>query len=546
MSTPSYVHGASNVALLGETIGQNLRRTVERYSTSEALVVRHQNYRATYAELWDQTTQAARGLLARGIQKGDRVGIWSPNRAEWVVLQYASARIGAILVNINPAYKTAELSYVLQQSGISLLLLAKAFRTSDYVGMLDEVRHACPDLRKSIVLDDEWASLLADASRVSEDDLSSIENSLQFDDAINIQYTSGTTGFPKGATLSHHNILNNGFFVGEALHLSERDRVCIPVPFYHCFGMVLGNLACTTHASCMVIPGESYEPLAVMETVQAERCTALYGVPTMFIGELDHPRFADFDFSSLRTGIMAGSPCPVEVMRKVQSQMHMPEVTICYGMTETAPVSTQSATDDPLEKRVSTVGRIHPHVEIKIVDASNGEIVPRGERGELCTRGYSVMLGYWNNPEATSQAIDTARWMHTGDLATLDDEGYVNIVGRIKDMIIRGGENIFPREVEEFLYGHPDVSDVQVIGVPSERYGEEVMAWIKLRDGAVASEEALTAFCRGKIATYKIPRYWKFVDGFPMTVTGKIQKFKMRETAVSELGLEKAAAVATA
>jgi fatty-acyl-CoA synthase len=546
MSAPSYVHGASPVALLGETIGQNLRRTVERFGTSEALVVRHQNYRATYAQLWDQTTRAARGLLARGIQKGDRVGIWSPNRAEWVVLQYASARIGAILVNINPAYKTAELSYVLQQSGISLLLLAKAFRTADYVGMLDEVRDACPALRQSLVLDDDWDALLADASRVSEDELSSIENSLQFDDAINIQYTSGTTGFPKGATLSHHNILNNGFFIGEALRYCERDRVCIPVPFYHCFGMVLGNLACTTHASCMVIPGESYEPLVVMQTVQAERCTALYGVPTMFIGELDHPRFADFDFSTLRTGIMAGSPCPVEVMRKVQSQMHMPEMTICYGMTETAPVSTQSATDDPLEKRVSTVGRIHPHVEIKIVDPSNGEVVPRGERGELCTRGYSVMLGYWNNPEATSQAIDAARWMHTGDLATMDDDGYLNIVGRIKDMIIRGGENIYPREIEEFLYGHPDVSDVQVIGVPSERYGEEVMAWIKLRDGAVPSEEALTAFCRGKIATYKIPRYWKFVDGFPMTVTGKIQKFKMRETAVAELGLEKAAAVATA
>jgi fatty-acyl-CoA synthase len=546
MPAPSYVHGASPVALLGETIGQNLRRTVERFGDREALVVRHQAYRATYAELWDQTSRAARGLLARGVSKGDRVGIWSPNRAEWVVLQYATARIGAILVNINPAYKTAELSYALQQSGASLLLLAKAFRTSDYVGMLDEVRHLCPDLRQSIVIDDEWAGLLKSADRVSADELTTIESLLQFDDAINLQYTSGTTGFPKGATLSHHNILNNGFFIGEALHYSERDRVCIPVPFYHCFGMVLGNLACTTHGSCMVVPGESYEPLAVMETVQAERCTALYGVPTMFIGELDHPRFAEFDFTSLRTGIMAGSPCPVEVMKKVQSQMHIPEMTICYGMTETAPVSTQSGTDDPLEKRVSTVGRIHPHVEIKIVDPATGEVVPHGETGELCTRGYSVMLGYWNNPEATSQAIDAAHWMHTGDLATMDDEGYVNIVGRIKDMIIRGGENIYPREIEEFLYAHPDVSDVQVIGVPSERYGEEVMAWVKPREGAHLSEEALTAFCRGKIATFKIPRYWKFVDGFPMTVTGKIQKFKMRETAVAELGLEKAAAVATA
>jgi fatty-acyl-CoA synthase len=546
MAAASYVHGASSVPLLGETIGENLRRTVERVPNAEALVVRHQNYRATYTQLWEQTTQAARGLLARGVKKGDRVGIWSPNRAEWVVLQYATARIGAILVNINPAYKTAELSYALQQSGTSLLVLARAFRTSDYVAMLVEVRDHCPELRQSLVIDDEWQALLEDAHKTPLEELGALEKSLQFDDPINIQYTSGTTGFPKGATLSHHNILNNGFFIGEALLYSERDRVCIPVPFYHCFGMVLGNLACTTHGACMVVPGESYEPLAAMETVQAERCTSLYGVPTMFIGELDHPRFADFDFSSLRTGIMAGSPCPVEVMRKVQSVMHIPEMTIAYGMTETAPVSTQSATDDPLEKRVSTVGRIHPHVEIKIIDPNTGEIVPRGQAGELCTRGYSVMLGYWNNPEATRDAIDTARWMHTGDLATLDDEGYVNIVGRIKDMIIRGGENIYPREIEEFLYTHADVSDVQVIGVPSERYGEEVMAWVKLRDGASASEEDLVGFCRGKIATYKIPRYWKFVDGFPMTVTGKIQKFKMRETAVEELGLEKAAAVVTA
>ena len=546
LSASSYVHGAYPVALLGETIGENLRRTVAQFGDREALVVRHQQYRATYTELWDQTTRAARGLLARGIRKGDRVGIWAPNRAEWVVIQYATARIGAILVNINPAYKTAELAYVLQQSGASLLLLARAFRTSDYVGMLAEIRERCPDLRQSIVLDDDWDALLADADATPPDDLAALEGSLQFDDAINIQYTSGTTGFPKGATLSHHNILNNGFFIGEALHLSERDRVCIPVPFYHCFGMVLGNLACTTHGTCMVVPGESYDPLAALETVQAERCTALYGVPTMFIGELDHPRFSEFDLSSLRTGIMAGSPCPVEVMRRVQSQMHMPEVTICYGMTETAPVSTQSSTDDPLEKRVSTVGRIHPHVEIKIVDPSTGWIVPRGQPGELCTRGYSVMLGYWNNPEATREAIDPARWMHTGDLATMDDQDYVNIVGRIKDMIIRGGENIYPREIEEFLYTHPAVSDVQVIGVPSERYGEEVMAWVKLREGQYPTDEELVAFCRGKIATYKIPRYWKFVDGFPMTVTGKIQKFKMRETAVSELGLEQAAAVATA
>jgi fatty-acyl-CoA synthase len=546
MPTPSYVHGASAVPLLGETIGENLRRTVERAPDAEALVVAHQGYRVTYQQLWEQTGRAARGLLARGVCKGDRVGIWSPNRAEWVVLQYATARIGAILVNINPAYRTSELSYALQQSGTSLLVLARAFRNADYVSMLAEVRSGCSDLRQSIVLDDQWDALLADAQQVPADELESIEQSLQFDDPINIQYTSGTTGFPKGATLSHHNILNNGFFIGEALCYSERDRVCIPVPFYHCFGMVLGNLACTTHAACMVVPGEGYDALAVMETVQKERCTALYGVPTMFIGELDHPRFSAFDFSSLRTGIMAGSPCPVEVMRRVQSRMHMPEVTICYGMTETSPVSTQSSTDDPLEKRVSTVGRIHPHVEIKIVDPSTGYIMSRGQPGELCTRGYSVMLGYWNNPEATREAIDPARWMHTGDLATMDEAGYVNIVGRIKDMIIRGGENIYPREIEEFLYTHPDISDIQVIGVPSERYGEEVMAWIKLREGASLTDEALVEYCRGRIATYKIPRYWKFVDSFPMTVTGKIQKFKMRETAIADLGLERAAAVTTA
>src|SRR5437764_4725906 len=401
MRAASYIHGASDIPLLGETIGENLRRTVDRFGASEALVVRHQNYRATYADLWEQTTQAARGLLANGVKKGDRVGIWSPNRAEWVVIQYATARIGAILVNINPAYKTAELSYALQQSGTSLLLLARAFRTNDYLGMLEEVRGGCPELRQSLVIDNDWQTLLDDNSKVSMDELSALEQSLQFDDAINIQYTSGTTGFPKGATLSHHNILNNGFFIGEALRYTERDRVCIPVPFYHCFGMVLGNLACTTHGSCMVVPGESYDAEAAMETVQAERCTALYGVPTMFIGELDHPRFAEFNFSSLRTGIMAGSPCPIEVMRKVQSQMHMPEVTICYGMTETAPVSTQSGVDDPLDKRVATVGRVHPHVEIKIIDPNSGQIVDRGQSGELCTRGYSVMLGYWNNADAT-------------------------------------------------------------------------------------------------------------------------------------------------
>jgi fatty-acyl-CoA synthase len=546
MAALSYAHGTSPIPLLGETIGENLRRTVERVGDHEALVVRHQDYRATYREFWEQTGLAARGLLARGVRKGDRVGIWSPNRYEWVVIQYATARIGAILVNINPAYKTAELEYALNQSGTSFLILARAFRTTDYVAMLNEVRDRCPELRQTLVLDDEWEGLLADGAGVPEATLAEIEASLQFDEPINIQYTSGTTGFPKGATLSHHNILNNGFFIGEGLRYTENDRVCIPVPFYHCFGMVLGNLACTTHGACIVVPGEAYDPVAVLETVQAERCTSLYGVPTMFIGELEHPRFSEFDLSTLRTGIMAGSPCPVEVMKRVQSQMHMTEVAICYGMTETSPVSTQTAIDDPLEKRVGSVGKVHPHIEVKIIDPATGEIVPRGTPGELCTRGYSVMLGYWNNEEATRQAIDAARWMHTGDLATMDDEGYVNIVGRIKDMIIRGGENIYPREVEEFLYTHPAVADVQVIGVPDERYGEEVMAWVKLREGAQVTGEELAAYCRGRIATYKIPRYWKFTDTFPMTVTGKIQKFRMREMAIEELGLHGAAAVRTA
>ncbi|HLL53304.1 MAG TPA: AMP-binding protein [Myxococcaceae bacterium] len=531
---------------MGETIGQNLRRTVERFADREALVVRSQGVRLTYSQLWQQVSLAARGLMARGVEKGDRVGIWAPNRFEWVVMQYATARMGAVLVNINPAYKTAELAYVLQQAGVSLLVTARAFRQSDFAGMVTEVRPRCPALLGVVVLEEGWAELLAAGNAVTEEALATRERSLQFDDPINIQYTSGTTGFPKGATLSHHNILNNGFFIGETLRYSEQDRVCIPVPFYHCFGMVLGNLACTSHGATLVIPGEAFDPLLVMETVSAERCTALYGVPTMFIGVLEHPRFGDFDYSSLRTGIMAGSPCPIEVMKKVQSKLHMPQVTICYGMTETSPVSTQSALGDPLDKQVETVGRVHPHVEVKIVDPASGAVVPRGTPGELCTRGYSVMLGYWNDPEATKRAIDPARWMHTGDLATMDEQGYVKIVGRIKDMIIRGGENIYPREIEEFLYTHPAVSDVQVIGVPSERYGEETMAWVKLKPRHEVTGEQLADFCKGKIATYKIPRYWKFVADFPMTVTGKIQKFRMREAAIQELGLEKAAGIETA
>jgi fatty-acyl-CoA synthase len=546
MPAPSYVHGLGTTPLLGETLGENLRRTVERWGEREALVVLSQGYRATWRQLWDETTRVARGLLALGVGKGDRVGLWSPNRSEWVITQYAVARIGAILVNLNPAYKTAELRYALTQSGTRVLLLAARFRQSDYKQMLASVRADCPELVHALVLDEDWEALGARGEGVSDTVLAEREAALQFDDPINIQYTSGTTGFPKGATLSHHNVLNNGFFVGEALRLGPEDRVCVPVPFYHCFGMVMGNLACSSHGATLVIPGEAFEPLAVMRAVRDERCTALYGVPTMFIAELDHPRLSEFDFSSLRTGIMAGSPCPIEVMKQVQSRLNMREVTICYGMTETSPVSTQSALDDPLDKRVTTVGRVHPHLEVKIVHPDTGAVVPRGTPGELCTRGYSVMLGYWNNPEATAHALDAAGWMHTGDLATLDDEGYVKIVGRIKDLIIRGGENIYPREVEEYLHTHPAISEAQVIGVPSTKYGEEVMAWVKLKPGAGLTPEQLTAFCTGHISTFKIPRYWKLVEEFPMTVTGKIQKFRMREQAVEELGLASVASIQTA
>ena len=542
----AYLHGPSPTPLLGETIGDNLRRTVERFGDRDALVVRSQNYRATYRQLWDSTTLLARALLASGVRRGDRVGIWAPNRFEWVLTQFATARIGAILVNINPAYKTSELQYALVQSGTSLLIHAKAFRTSDYVQMVEAVRPFCPALREAVTIDTGWRSLLERAHASSDRELDERESILQFDDPINIQYTSGTTGFPKGATLSHHNILNNGFLVGEMIKYTEQDRVCIPVPFYHCFGMVMGNLGSTSHGACMVVPAEAFDPLATLEAVAAERCTSLYGVPTMFIAQLAHPRFGEFDLTSLRTGIMAGAPCPVEVMKHVQSRMHMSEVTICYGMTETSPVSTQSSWNDPLDRRVSTVGRVHPHVEIKIVNPESGAIVPRSVPGELCTRGYSVMIGYWGDDQATRDAIDTAGWMHTGDLATMDDEGYVNIVGRIKDMIIRGGENVYPREVEEFLYTHASVLDVQVIGVPSETYGEEVMAWVKVRPGQTVTDEDLVAFCRGRIATFKIPCFWKFVDEFPTTVTGKVQKFRLREAAIAELGLQRASAQETA
>jgi fatty-acyl-CoA synthase len=543
----SYSHGASAQPLLGETIGHSLHRIAARYPASEAVVDVPAGRRWTYEQLDADTDSVASGLLTLGIAKGDRVGIWAPNCAEWVLLQYATAKIGAILVNINPAYRSHELAYVLRQSGIRLLVSAESFRASDYHAMIDEVRADLPDLEKVIYLGSvDWDGLLVAGIAASGEALAERAATLAFDDPINIQYTSGTTGFPKGATLSHHNILNNGFFIGEGCRYTESDRVCIPVPFYHCFGMVLGNLACTTHGSCIVIPAPGFEPAATLAAVQAEKCTSLYGVPTMFIAELALADFASYDLSSLRTGIMAGSPCPVEVMKRVLSEMHMAEVEICYGMTETSPVSTQTGTDDDMERRVSTVGRVHPHVEIKVIDPETSLVLPRGSHGELCTRGYSVMLGYWNEPDKTAEAIDAGRWMHTGDLAVMDEAGYLNIVGRIKDMVIRGGENIYPREVEEFLYTHPDIEDVQVIGVPDVKYGEELCAWIKLRPGSTLGAEQVREFCTGKIAHYKIPRYVRVTDAFPMTVTGKVQKFKMRETSVGELGLQAAAETQTA
>jgi fatty-acyl-CoA synthase len=543
----SYSHGASPLPLLGQTIDENLAATVRQFPDAEALVVVHQGVRLTYAEFDAEVDRLARGLLALGLEKGDRVGIWSPNGAEWVLVQYATARVGVVLVNINPAYRTHEVQYALRQSGCRMLIAATDFKTSDYRAMIDEVRPALPELERVVYLGtDDWVAVLEGGAGVPPSATAERAATLAFDDAINIQYTSGTTGFPKGATLSHHNILNNGYFIGEGCRYTETDRVCIPVPFYHCFGMVLGNLACTTHGAAMVIPAPAFEPGATLDAVQRERCTSLYGVPTMFIAELALPNFADYDLSSLRTGIMAGSPCPVEVMKRCINEMHMEEVTICYGMTETSPVSTQTLTDDPIDKRVGTVGRVHPHVEVKIVDPESMLVMPRGSAGELCTRGYSVMLGYWNDPEKTAESIDAARWMHTGDLAVMDEEGYVNIVGRIKDLVIRGGENVYPREIEEFLYSHPDIVDVQVIGVPDLKYGEEIMAWVKLREGTSLDAAGLRAFCEGRIAHYKIPRYVHITDDFPMTVTGKVQKFKMRDAAIEMLGLQEAASVTTA
>ncbi len=538
--------GPISVPLLEETIPQNLARIVAAHGQSDALVSVQQDLRYSYTAFAAQTDRVARGLIALGVAKGDRVGIWSPNYAEWVLIQYATARIGAILVTINPAYRSSELEYVLKQSGISVLIAAEAFLSSDYRSMIEEVSGKVPTERVIYLHTSDWDTLLDGAESVSHNQLEQRSTTLNPDDPINIQYTSGTTGFPKGATLSHRNILNNGYFIGEACKYTAEDRVCIPVPFYHCFGMVLGNLACTTHGAAMVIPAAGFDPQATLHAVAAERCTSLYGVPTMFIAELAEPDLASYDLSTLRTGIMAGSPCPIEVMRQVVDRMNMSEVTIAYGMTETSPVSTQTSADDPLEKRVSTVGRVHPHVEIRIVDPETGEVVPRGTSGEFQTRGYSVMLGYWNDEARTAEAIDPGGWMHTGDLAVMDDEGYVNIVGRIKDMIIRGGENVYPREVEEFLYTHPDVMEVQVIGVPDVRYGEEVMAWIQLHEGTNTTETDIRDFCRGTIAHYKVPRYVKFTDSFPMTITGKIQKFKMREQSISELGLADAASVQSA
>ncbi|MCI0605604.1 AMP-binding protein [bacterium] len=551
----SYSHGTSEVQLLGSTIGDLLDRITEQYPENEAVVSKHQNIRLTYRELRDAFDRFARGLMSCGIAKGDRVGIWSTNNVEWIITQFATAKIGAILVNINPAYRVSELEYALRQSGCSTLIIASPFKTSNYGEMLQEVcpelvrcetgrlqSGRLPELRTVIGLGEHppawsfsWKNVLDKAETVSSDELKKRQAQLDFDDPINIQYTSGTTGFPKGATLCHHSILNNGFFIGERMRFTDQDRLCIPVPFYHCFGMVLGNLACVTHGATMVLPSETFDPVQTLKAVSEERCTALHGVPTMFVAELAVPEFDSYDLSSLRTGIMAGAPCPIEIMKQVKTRMHMSEITIAYGMTETSPVSCQTEPGDPIEKQVSTVGRAHPHVECKIVDPSTGATVPRRVTGEFLSRGYILMLGYWNNPEATASSIDSARWMHTGDLAVMDEEGYIRIVGRSKDLIIRGGENIYPREVEEFLYSHPKIKDVQVIGVPDDVYGEEVMAWVVLKEFVEATPQELRAFCSGKITHFKIPRYWRFTDSFPMTVTGKIQKYKMREISCEEI-----------
>ncbi|MDR6527635.1 fatty-acyl-CoA synthase [Chryseobacterium rhizosphaerae] len=533
----SYVYGASEIPLLGQTIGGNLKNTVEKHPNQEALVCVHQNYRATYQEFYNQTTAIAKALLFLGAKSGDRIGIWSANRYEWVLLQYATARIGTILVNINPAYRTHELTYVLNQSEVRFIFSSLSFKSSNYKEMVEYAKEVCPSLEHEIFFDENWDDFVNNGQDISDEVLHSFEEHVQFDDPVNIQYTSGTTGFPKGVTLSHHNILNNGYFIGIRLKYTEKDRVCIPVPFYHCFGMVIGNICCTTHGACMVIPNDSFDPDMTLKTVSDEKCTSLYGVPTMFIAELAVKDFDTYDFSSLRTGVMAGSVCPPEIMKKVENLMNIKEMSICYGMTETSPVSTQTLIGTSLEKQVSTVGTVQDHLEIKIID-ENGRILKRGEHGELCTRGYSVMLKYWNDSENTQKVLDNARWMHTGDMAVMDKDGYITISGRIKDLIIRGGENISPKEIEDFLYTYTHILDVQIIGVPSEKFGEEVMAWVKVRKGFTITEEELLDYCKGKIAHYKVPKYWKFVDEFPMTISGKVRKVEMREISIKELGME--------
>ncbi|ODS65941.1 MAG: AMP-binding protein [Acidovorax sp. SCN 68-22] len=564
----SYARGATATPLIEQTLGAFFAAMAARQPEREALVSRHQGLRYTYAQLQAEARRLASALLRQGLVPGDRVGIWSHNNAEWVLMQLATAQVGLVLVNINPAYRTSEVEYALNKVGCKLLVTMARFKTSDYLGMLRELAPEwtgqqpgklgamkLPLLRTVVWIDGgtdaaggqgaEEPGLLRFSELIARGDaadprVDAVAAGLAATDPINIQFTSGTTGFPKGATLTHRNILNNGFFIGECMQLTPADRLCIPVPLYHCFGMVLGNLACFTHGSTIVYPNDGFDPLSVLQTVQDEKCTGLHGVPTMFIAELDHPRFKEFDLSTLRTGIMAGSPCPTEVMKRVVEQMNLREITIAYGMTETSPVSCQSSTDTPLEKRVSTVGQVQPHLEIKIIDPETGAVVARGQRGEFCTRGYSVMHGYWGDEEKTREAIDAEGWMHTGDLATMDDAGYVNIVGRIKDMVIRGGENIYPREIEEFLYRHPQVQDVQVVGVPDEKYGEELCAWIIAKPGTKPTEDDIRAFCKGQIAHYKVPRYIRFVASFPMTVTGKIQKFKIRDEMKDQLGLSEA------
>ncbi len=566
MKAISYTSGISNEPLIGMTIGDKFDEIATTYPENEALIVRHQGIRWTYSRLKSEVDHCAKALMAIGAEKGERIGIWSPNRYEWTVVQFATAKIGAILVNINPSYRLHELKYALNQSGCSIIVIADQFKQSNYTHMMYELipelqqyepgklmSTAVPQLHTVIRLHSEssqgmlsWEHLMKEASNCSDEVLADRQASLTFDEPINIQYTSGTTGYPKGATLSHHNILNNGYFVVRAMEFTNKDRLIIPVPLYHCFGMVMGNLGCMTHGATMIYPSEGFDPESVLQTAEEEKATAMYGVPTMFIAELSHPEFDKFNLSSLRTGIMAGSPCPIEVMKQVQTLMYMKDVQVAYGMTETSPVSMQTRIGTPIDKQVSTVGQIHPHLEVKIIDSDSGKVVPIGQVGELCTRGYSVMLGYWNNEEQTRTSIDAARWMHTGDLATMDEEGYVNIVGRIKDMVIRGGENIYPREIEEFLYGHPKISDVQVIGVPDEKYGEELMAWIKLKEGETSTKEEINAYCEGNISHFKIPRYYKFTDQFPMTVTGKIRKVEMRQVSMKELGLEHVEKIQTA